>query len=214
MAEYETCIFGLKAAIDLGFRSLSVFGDSALVISQIKGEWYTKHPNLIPYKERVLTLLPYFEEIAFEHFPREENQLADALATLLSMFKLKWDNEAPQITIEWRDEPTHCHEINTEEVVDQPWFHEVNKYLETQEYPEGASVNDKNFLRRFSAKFFLSNGIIYKRNHDFVLLRCVDKIEAERIMAELHEGTFGTYSSGHTMAKKSYVHAITGLPWK
>ena len=45
------------------------------------------------------------------------------------------------------DEPTHCHEINTEEVVDQPWFHEVKRYLEAQEYPEGASVNDKKFLK-------------------------------------------------------------------
>ena len=35
-----------------------------------------------------------------------------------------------------------------------------------------------------------------------LLLRCIDKIEAERIMVELHEGTFGTHSSGHMMAKK------------
>ena len=34
------------------------------------------------------------------------------------------------------------------------------------------------------------------------LLRCVDQDEAERIMAELHEGTFGTHSRGHTTAKK------------
>ena len=87
---------GLKAAIDLGIESLIVFGDSALVISQIKGEWDTKHPNLIPYKEYVLTLLPHFEQITFEHFPREENQLADALATMSSMFKLNWDKEAPK----------------------------------------------------------------------------------------------------------------------
>ena len=79
MAEYEACIFGLKVAIDLGIKSFIVFGDSALVISQIKGDWDTKHPNLIPYKEHVLTLLPHFEQITFEHFPREENQLADAV---------------------------------------------------------------------------------------------------------------------------------------
>ena len=100
MAKYEVCIFGLKAAIDLGIKSLDVFGDSALLIIQIKGEWDTKHPNLIPYNEHVLTLLPYFEKITFEHFPREENQLADALAKMSSMFKLNWDNKAPQITIE------------------------------------------------------------------------------------------------------------------
>ena len=52
MAEYEACILGLKAAIDLRIKFLSVYGDSALVISQFKGEWDTKHPNLIPYKEQ------------------------------------------------------------------------------------------------------------------------------------------------------------------
>ena len=119
-----------------------------------------------------------------------------------SMFKVRWDNEAPHITIERLDEPAHCCDIETEEVADKPWFHEVKRYLETQEYPEGASVNDKKFLRRFAAKFFISNGILYKCNHDSSLLRCVDKSEAEKIMAELHEGTFRTHSSGHTMAKK------------
>ena len=59
MAEYEACIMGLRAAIDLRIKFLSVFGDSTLVISQIKGEWDTKHPNLIPYKEYVSTLLPH-----------------------------------------------------------------------------------------------------------------------------------------------------------
>ena len=85
-----------------------------------------------------------------------------------SMFKVRWDNEAPRITIERMDEPTHFHEINTEEVMEQPWFHKIKRYLETRDYPEGASVNDKKFLRRFFAKFFLGNGILYKRNCDTV----------------------------------------------
>ena len=41
MVEYEACIMGLKAAIDLRVKFLSVYGDSALVISQVKGEWDT-----------------------------------------------------------------------------------------------------------------------------------------------------------------------------
>ena len=73
MAEYEACIMGLQAAIDLRIKFLSVFGDSPLVINQIKGELDTKHPNLIPYREYVLTLIPHFMKITFEHFPREEN---------------------------------------------------------------------------------------------------------------------------------------------
>src|SRR3954465_3463682 len=85
---------------------------------------------------------------------------------------------------------------------EKPWFHEVKRYLEAQEYLERASINDRKFLRRFAAKFFLSNGILYKRNHDLTLLRCVNKKEAEQIMEDIHDGAFGTHSSGHTMAKK------------
>ena len=151
MAEYEACIFGLKVAIDQRIKFLSVFCDSALVVSQVKVEWDTKHPNLIPYKELVLALIPYFKEVTFEHILREENQLADALSAMYSMFKVRWDNEAPRITVERLDEPVHYFEIDTEELEDKPWFHEVKRYLEAQEYPEGASVNDKKFLRRFSA---------------------------------------------------------------
>ena len=120
-----------------------------------------------------------------------------------SMFKVKWDNEAPRIIIWKLDEPAYCCDLETELVTEKPWYHEVKRYLEAQEYPEGASVNDKKFLRRFAAKFFLSNGILYKRNHDLTLLRCMDKTEAERIMAELHEGTFGTHSSGHYHGKEN-----------
>ena len=33
MAEYEACILGLKAAIDLRIKFLSLYGDSSLVMS-------------------------------------------------------------------------------------------------------------------------------------------------------------------------------------
>ena len=61
-----------------------------------------------------------------------------------SMFKIKWDNEAPQITIERMDEPTYCHEIDIEEVMDKPWFHEIKRYLEAQEYPGELQSTTRN----------------------------------------------------------------------
>ena len=44
MAEYEACIMGLEEAIDLRIKHLHVFGDSTLVVNQIKGEWETNKP--------------------------------------------------------------------------------------------------------------------------------------------------------------------------
>ena len=62
MAEYEACITGIKFVVDMRIKFLQVYGDSALVIIQIKGDWDTKHPNLIPYRDHLLTLILYFEE--------------------------------------------------------------------------------------------------------------------------------------------------------
>ena len=111
---------GITTAIDMRIKFLDMYGDLALVISQIKGEWDTKHPNLIPYWEHVLTLILYFEEITFEHIPREENQLADALETMSSIFKVRWDNKASRITIEKLDEPAHCYEVDIDGVEEKP----------------------------------------------------------------------------------------------
>ena len=81
MAEYEACILGIEAVINLRIKVLEVYGDSALVIIQVKGDWDTRDHKLIPYKEHVLKLIPYFDEITFIHIPREENQLDDAFST-------------------------------------------------------------------------------------------------------------------------------------
>ena len=102
------------------------------------------------------------------------------------MFKVRWDNEAPIITIKRLDKTAYCYEVDTDGVEEKPWFHEVKRYLEAQEYPEEESINDKKFLWRFSSKFFLSNGILYRCNHDSNLLHCMDKKEAEKIMEDIH----------------------------
>jgi hypothetical protein len=35
-----------------------------------------------------------------------------------------------------------------------------------------------------------------------VLLRCVDEQEAKKLMHDVHDGTFGTHATGHTMSRK------------
>ncbi|XP_050889585.1 uncharacterized protein LOC127094854 [Lathyrus oleraceus] len=201
MAEYEACIYGLEAAIDLRIKILEVFGYSTLVIIQVKGDWETRDSKLIPYKEHIRKLIPYFDEISVHHISREENQLADTLATLASMFKVKWKNEAPSIQIDHLDEPAHCLAIEVDPD-DKPWFYDIKTFLEKQQYPEGMSITDKKALRRLSSKFFLNDGVLYKRNYDYVLLRCVDRHEASTIIRSIHEGCEGVHAKGPTMAKK------------
>ncbi|XP_058768815.1 uncharacterized protein LOC131642597 [Vicia villosa] len=96
--------------------------------SHIKGEWETRHPGLIPYRDYARRLLTFFNKVEFHHIPREENQMADALVTLASMYQVKFPNEAPQIRIMRLDRPSHVFaaEIITD---DKPWFYNINIFL-------------------------------------------------------------------------------------
>ena len=201
IAEYEACILGIEAAIDLRIKILEVCGDSALVIYQVKGEWETRDTKLIPYRAYVMELIKYFDEITFRHIPRTENQIADALAMLASMYQVRFHNEAPLIQIERKVEPAYCQSVE-EEADGKPWFHDIKCFLQNQEYPTDATTLDKKTLRKLASKFFLSNGVLYKRNHNMILLRCVDGREADLLIKEIHEGSFGTHANGHAMAKK------------
>ncbi|KAG8482687.1 hypothetical protein CXB51_024229 [Gossypium anomalum] len=87
MVEYEACIMGLRVAIERGIRTVKVYGDSALVIYQLRGEWETRDPKLVNYRKVFLGLLEEFDDITFNYIPRDKNQMADALATLASMIK-------------------------------------------------------------------------------------------------------------------------------
>jgi len=59
MAEYEACALAVQATID---------------------------HKLIPYQAYIKELAGFFDQIFFHHVPREENQMANVLATLASMF--------------------------------------------------------------------------------------------------------------------------------
>ncbi|RDX64933.1 hypothetical protein CR513_56450, partial [Mucuna pruriens] len=69
MAEYEACAIGITMAIK----------------HQVKRLKETRDPKLIPYHSHVTTMGEQFDKISFHYVPRDENQIADALATLSSM---------------------------------------------------------------------------------------------------------------------------------
>ncbi|KAI4299949.1 hypothetical protein L6164_033369 [Bauhinia variegata] len=74
VAEYEVCVQGLKAALDLKVKSLDVFKDSTIIIYQIKGEWQTRDPKLVPYQKFLTEFIEEFDDITFFSFDRDKNQ--------------------------------------------------------------------------------------------------------------------------------------------
>ncbi|KAG8493371.1 hypothetical protein CXB51_010931 [Gossypium anomalum] len=203
MAEYEACIMGIRAAIERKIKTLEVYGDSALVIYQLKGEWETRDLKLINYRNLVLELIKEFDDIMFYYLPREENQMADALATLASMIKVSKQEDVKSIQMSIYEAPAHC--CNLEEEAkndDHPWYHDILRYVKNREYPDQATENEKRTLRRLASDYVLDGEILYKRRKDQVLLRCVDAIEVKKILEEVHEGVCGTHANGFTMARQ------------
>ncbi|KAK5774806.1 hypothetical protein PVK06_042664 [Gossypium arboreum] len=124
MAEYEACIIGIRAAVKRKIKVLEVYG--ALVIYQLKGEWETRDPKLINYGKIVLELMEEFDDITFCYLPQDENQMADALATLASMIKVNKQEDMKPIHMSVYEASAHCCNIDEEEEQDDhPWYHDI-----------------------------------------------------------------------------------------
>ncbi|XP_070045070.1 uncharacterized protein [Nicotiana tomentosiformis] len=84
----------------------------------------------------------------------------------------------------------------------EPWYHDIKRFLKTREYPEHTKGDQKRTIWWLAGGFFLNGDILYKRNPDLNLLRCIDTTEAEWIMSEVCSGVCGPYMNGYVLAKK------------
>ncbi|XP_038716021.1 uncharacterized protein LOC120009476 [Tripterygium wilfordii] len=182
-------------------RKLQVYGDSQLVICQLNDEWKTKDEKSIPYHRFIKEGMNLFDDIVFDHILREENQIANTLATLASMFDLYPNGQVQVIEIEKKEKCAYYSNIKRESD-GKPWFHDNKLYLEKKEYPERASENDKRIHQRLFASFMLNGNVLYKQSSGMILLRCVDIDETNMIMKEVHDGLCITHSSGYAMMRK------------
>ncbi|XP_070010512.1 uncharacterized protein [Nicotiana sylvestris] len=199
--EYEACIMGLNMAINLNVHELLGMGDSDLFIRKAQGDWETRDIKLIPYRQCVEELSKRFKSIEFRYIPRFHNELADALATLASIFPYPGNTHIDPLEIQIRDLHGYCNTIEAE-LDGEPWYRDIKQFLKTREYAEHANRDQKRTIRRLSDGFFLIGEILYKRTPDLNLLRCVDAKEAEMIVNEVHSGVCGPQMNVYVLAKK------------
>nr|XP_027088541.1 uncharacterized protein LOC113709895 [Coffea arabica] len=63
MAEYETCIFGLKMALEMEVKELIAFSDSDLLVHQMLKQWVTKDSKILPYHYNSFGKSPWYNDI-------------------------------------------------------------------------------------------------------------------------------------------------------
>jgi hypothetical protein len=78
--EYESLLHGLEFLRDLGARDVDVFGDSNLIMQQVRGNSQCLDRVLNSYRDKCLDIIKLFDMFSIKHIPREENSRANRLA--------------------------------------------------------------------------------------------------------------------------------------
>ncbi|XP_019254135.1 PREDICTED: uncharacterized protein LOC109232896 [Nicotiana attenuata] len=112
------------------------------------------------------------------------------------------------LEIQIRERHGYCNTIEIKPDV-QPWYHDIKWFLITKEYPEQASGDQKKTIRKLACGFFFSGEVLYKRTPYLNLLRCVDALEAEKIMNKVHSRDNAANLNSHLMREVCEQFKIT-----
>ncbi|VFQ96219.1 unnamed protein product [Cuscuta campestris] len=207
-AKYEALAGGLRLARTLGIKRMKIRSDSSLVVGQVNGEMEVKEDRLARYSDLVRALLRELEEFRLTRIPRSENADADMLSKLTQACP---EHVSKLAKIEILDVPsTDRFEVAAVQPgqtsatgiigADDDWKYELMEYLETGQKPDDEERARKVVL--WAPRFQVIEGHLYKRAIGGPLLRCLTNPEAERVIAEVHEGVCAAHQMSRTLAQR------------
>jgi hypothetical protein len=71
------------------------------------------------------------------------------------------------------------------------WYKNIVFYLKSGQFPVGMTTKERRSLKMKSNAYVLIYGILFQRNFDGMLLRCLSHSKSIEIMKEIHEGICG-----------------------
>ena len=173
-AEYLTLQLGLKQCVVFGITRLIVKGDALLVIKQLLDQWQVKKDSLKHWFYAIKKIARSFEAIQFRHIRREDNQMADQLASS----KLQACVAGLAIT--------QALYLGRESLKD------VDDFLSTGQSPESLTKVQKRRLVKKASRFTIVGEDLMVYGKDGVLRKVLYKEEVGLVLRQCHE------ESGHT----------------
>ena len=79
VAEYRALLRGIELAREHGATELEIYGDSELVVKQVRGEYRVKDVGLKPLHAEARAALAGVADWTFDHVRRDDNAHADEL---------------------------------------------------------------------------------------------------------------------------------------
>ncbi|RDX66756.1 Pro-Pol polyprotein, partial [Mucuna pruriens] len=195
-AEYEALLAGMKLALEIEAKRLTVKSDSKLVTGQVNEEYQTKDSKLVKYWKKATTMIAYFESFTLLHVPRDQNERADLLTKLASTQRRGLQRSVihESLSTPTVDRPEVQHNEGKE-----TWMDPIKEYLKNEKLQNDSASTVK--IRKETSKYVLIEQCLYQRGFSSPLLRCVDGDEALYII-QVHEGICGTHIDGRALAGK------------
>ncbi|KAK7279755.1 hypothetical protein RJT34_24812 [Clitoria ternatea] len=174
-AEYEACLDGLRAAIDIGASEATLCSDSQLELRE------------------------KFSKMEFRHVPREENTRADILSKLASTKRPGSTTTLVQSTLTSPNIPLFpsLNAIMTNSLYGDTWMAPYIRYLADGQLP--TDEKEKTRIRRELPYFTMIDGNLYRRALSVPYLICLKENEVQDVMEEVHEGQCGHHAGGRSL---------------
>ena len=78
----------MQIADEIGVKNLEAYGDSKLIVIQVRGECEVRYEDLVSYYNATIYMAARFRNFFIDHIPRQQNVHADALASLAASLAL------------------------------------------------------------------------------------------------------------------------------
>ncbi|XP_038707287.1 uncharacterized protein LOC120002598 [Tripterygium wilfordii] len=204
-AEYEALFQGVQNALRLGAKELVIYSDSQLVVSQLTGLYSARTATMD--MEKTKQLLDRLHDYKVIQIPREQNDHADALATLASADQQGVKRVIQVQVLERSSIDEMPEEIRCAEEQVPSWMDPIVAYLKDGILPE-----DKKEARKLAvkaARFWLSpDQKLYKKSFSGPYLLCVHLARVEDLLFEIHEGSCGAHATGRTLAFRAITQGF------
>jgi ribonuclease HI len=139
--EYEALLQGLRKALDMNIQNLVVFGDSEIVVIQVRDSIHCLSPHLKSYQSEVWSLMNKFSSFNINSIPRLNNAEANLLANVASKL-LPAEGLSPNaFSVELLFQPSVPDNITNWRVFDDD--QQIINFMHMEETFQGAVIDER-----------------------------------------------------------------------
>ena len=115
---------------------------------------------------------------------------------MASTIKGPKEDKTRPIVLKQKEEPAYCMTIGEDEGKngEGEWYSNILQYLKDGTYPKSADKSDQ-----LSTNYIICGERLYRRSYDGIHLLYVTAKEAQQIIEEVHESSYGPHMNAHML---------------